>query len=322
MLRGDFGGAGPRGPAAGAIIAPVGKTHAALPQPTRRDWLSILFLGVVWGGTFMVVEFALRGYGPVTVATARVLLGALALGSLAFVMGRPLPAFDAQLWAHLVPIGLLGSAIPFCLLSWGQSHVPSAFAGLSMAGVPLFVLPLAYMFGGETLNKNKAMGFGLGFVGTVILIGPDILAGDALIVPRMACIAAALCYALASILTRRCPTIDPITLSATSLAVGAVPLVPFMLLTEGMPTWQGDTPGAAIFFLGLVPTALAAYLRVSVIRSAGSGFMTLTSYQVPIWSVIFGVVILAEQLPLRFFVALLLILAGLLLSQRRPRPSA
>ena len=63
-----------------------------MPTPTRRDWLSILFLGVVWGGTFMVVEFALRGYGPVTVATARVVLGAAALVILAAVMARPLPA--------------------------------------------------------------------------------------------------------------------------------------------------------------------------------------------------------------------------------------
>lgn len=290
-------------------------------QPTRSDWLSVLFLGVVWGGTFMVVSFALRGYGPITVATARVVLGAVALVALAIALGRPMPGRDLRLWAHLIPIGLLSSALPFSLLSWGQSYVPSAFAGLSMAAVPLFVLPLAYIFAGETLTKNKAMGFGLGFIGTLILLGPDILTGGALVLPRLACIAAALCYACASVLTRRCPKVDPITLAALSLTIGAAPLIPIMLLTEGMPVWQGGIPGTAIIVLGLVPTALAALLRVSVIRSAGSGFMTLTSYQVPVWSVIFGVVILGEALPLRFFAALLLILVGLLLSQRRPRPA-
>jgi drug/metabolite transporter (DMT)-like permease len=288
-----------------------------MPTPTRRDWFSILFLGLVWGGTFMVVEFALRGYGPITVATARVVLGALALVGLAAILGRPLPAKSARLWAYLLPIGILSSALPFSLLSWGQSHVPSAFAGLSMAAVPLFVLPLAYLFAGETLSRYKAIGFGLGFIGTVILLGPEILTGGALIVPRLACIAAALCYAFASILTRRCPPIDPITLAATSLVIGAVPMIPAMLLLEGVPQLQSGVPTVAIILLGLVPTALAAYLRISVIRSAGSSFMTLTSYQVPVWSVIFGVAVLAEDLPLRFFAALTLILAGLLLSQRR-----
>ena len=291
-------------------------------QPTRSDWLSILFLGVVWGGTFMVVSFALRGYGPVTVATARVVLGAVALVGLALALGRPLPGRDARLWAHLIPIGLLSTSLPFSLLSWGQGFVPSAFAGLSMAAVPLFVLPLAYVFAGEALSKNKVMGFGIGFLGTLILLGPDIFSGGAMVLPRLACIGAALCYACASILTRRCPKVDPITLAATSLVIGAVPLVPAMLLLEGVPQWQGRVPGTAIIVLGLLPTALAAFLRVSVIRSAGSGFMTLTNYQVPVWSVIFGGLILGEPLPLRFFAALLLILAGLLLSQRRPRPSA
>lgn len=291
-------------------------------QPTRRDWLSILFLGVVWGGTFMVVALALRGYGPVTVATARVVLGAMALTSVAVAMGRRLPRFDARLWAYLIPIGLLSSAVPFSLLSWGQSYVPSAFAGLSMASVPLFVLPLAYLFAGETLTRNKAMGFGLGFIGTLILLGPDILEGGPLVLPRLACIGAALCYACSSILTRRCPAIDPITLAAISLVIGAVPMVPMMLWLEGWPEWQGGTPGLSILVLGLVPTALATLLRVSVIRSAGSGFMTQTSYQIPVWSVIFGALILGEVIPLRFLAALFLILLGILLAQRRPSPSA
>lgn len=287
--------------------------------PTRSDWLSVLFLGMVWGGTFMVVSFALRGYGPITVATARVVLGAAALVSLARVMGRPIPARDARLWAHLIPIGLLSSAAPFTLLSWGQSFVPSAFAGLSMAAVPLFVLPLAYVFAGETLHRNKALGFGLGFIGTLVLLGPEIVTGGALLGPRLACIGAALCYACASVLTRRCPKIDPITLAATSLVIGTIPLVPIMLWVEGIPQWHGAVPGAAIIVLGLIPTALAAYLRISVIRNAGSGFMTLTSYQVPVWSVLFGGLILGEDIPQRFIIALGLILAGLVLSQRRPK---
>jgi drug/metabolite transporter (DMT)-like permease len=287
--------------------------------PTRLDWFCVLILGLIWGGTFMVVALALRDYGPVTVACARVSLGAVTLILLAVALKRPLPRADARLWAHLIPIGILSSALPFTLLSWGQNYVPSAFAGLSMAAVPLFVLPLAYVFAAEPLGRNKLVGFGIGFVGTLILLGPDILSGGALALPRLACIAAALCYASASILTRRCPPIDPITLAAAALIVGSVPLIVAMLWFEGAPQWQFGTAGVALIFLGLVPTALAVLLRVAVIRRAGASFMTLTSYQVPIWSMLFGVLILNEALPLRFFAAFLLILVGLLVSQRRPR---
>jgi drug/metabolite transporter (DMT)-like permease len=297
------------------------------PLPTRKDWLSIAALGVIWGGTFMVVSFALRGYGPVTVATARVVLGATALIALAVILRRPLPAFSPSLIRYIIAIGILTSALPFMLLSWGQQTVTSAFAGLSMAAVPLFVLPLAHFFGAEPLTSRKALGFGLGFVGAAILLGPDILAPglsgtaatQAEILPRLACLTAPLCYASGSVLTRRCPPIDPISLAALSLVVGSVVLLPVMLMTEGLPQWAGAVPGTAIILLGLVPTAFAALLRVSVIRSAGSGFMTLTSYQVPIWSMVFGATILGEALPLRFFAALGLILIGLVISQRKPK---
>ena len=76
-------------------------------------------------------------------------------------------------------------------------------------------------------------------------------------------------------------------------------------------------PGAALVFLGLLPTALAALIRVTVIRSAGSVFMTLVNYQVPVWSMAIGALGLGEALPWRFFIALALILTGLGISQGR-----
>lgn len=293
-----------------------GRYSHAMPQPTRTDWLSILALGLIWGGTFMVISLALRGYGPVTVATARTTLGALAVLGLLRLTGRRLPR-SAAVWRSAVPIGLLSTALPFFLLSWGQQSLPSAFAGLSMASVPLFVLPLAHLFSDEPLSPRKALGFGLGFVGVLVLLGPQALGSGGGILPQLACLGAALSYAIASILTRRCPPVDPIGLAAATLLVGAAVLVPTMLLVEGPPHWAGPLPGIAIVFLGLVPTALAALLRVTVIRSAGSGFMTLTNYQVPLWSLAFGALVLNKSLPETFFTALMLIFVGLIISQTR-----
>lgn len=65
----------------------------------------------------------------------------------------------------------------------------------------------------------------------------------------------------------------------------------------------------------MLPTAFATLLRVSITRSAGSVFLTLVNYQVPIWSMVFGAWILSEALPLRFFIALALILTGMAISQ-------
>ena len=286
-------------------------------QPTLQNWLSVLALGLIWGGTFMVVSIALRGYGPLTVACARTTLGAIALLSLMRVMNRPLPNFDARMFKYLFVIGILNTAVPFALLSWGQQYVASAFAGISMAALPLFVLPLAHIFTDEKLSTRNMIGVGLGFTGAVVLIGPSVLKIGSGMAPlgQIACNMATISYAISSIMTRRCPPIDSITMAALLLLVGATALIPAMLIFEGIPQIADRTSTIAIIFLGFVPTAFAALLRVTTIRSAGAVFMTLVNYQVPVWSMIFGTVVLAEVLPLRFFAALALIMIGLLISQ-------
>ena len=292
-------------------------TTTSSPAPTAANWASIGLLGLIWGGTFMVVTVALRGYGPLTVACARTTLGALALLGLRAALHRPWPAFNRRLLKYLGVIGLLNTALPFALLSWGQQYVPSAFAGISMAALPLFVLPLAHVFSDEPMSMRRLIGVLVGFLGALVLIGPGVLRIGTGWEPlgQLACLAAAVSYAIASIMTRRCPPIDPIALASLTLVVGSAALIPAMLLVEGVPGAAAPLPMAAIVFLGLFPTALAALLRVTVIRSAGSVFMTLVNYQVPLWSVLFGAVILSETLPLRFFAALALILSGLAISQ-------
>jgi drug/metabolite transporter (DMT)-like permease len=284
-------------------------------QPTGKDWLFIGFLGLIWGASFMFVSMALEGYGPLTVAATRTTLAAVTLLVLARVMGHKLPVGQGKIWRHIIPTGILSTALPFFLLSWGQQYVPSAFAGPSMAAVPLFVVPVAHFFSDEKMSTLNTNGVLLGFTGAAVLLGAGVFtagSGDLQSLARLACIAASLSYAVASVTTRRCP---PIQLVAMSLTVGAITLVPMMLFFEGVPDWHKSRSGLAIIFLGLVPTALAVLLQVQVIRSAGAVFLTLVNYQVPVWSIIFGVIILSEALPLQFFAALVLILLGLVISK-------
>ena len=284
-------------------------------QPSTANWISIFALGLIWGGTFMVVSIALRGYGPITVACARTTLGALALVGIMFALRRPLPS--PQALRAIAIIGPLNTALPFMLLSWGQQYVPSAFAGISMAVLPLFVLPLAYFFSDETLNVRRVAGVIMGVIGAVVLIGPGVLRIGTGMEPlgQIACLLATLSYSISSILTRRCPPVDSITMAAFTLMFGSIILIPLMIAIEGAPTPTTQDSTLAILFLGLVPTAFAAYLRILVVRTAGSVFMTNVNYQVPLWSVVFGAVVLDETLPIEFFIALGIILMGLAVSQ-------
>ena len=296
-------------------------TDAPVARPTRANAASVAALGLIWGGTFTVTELALAGYGPHTVAAARVVLGAAALTGLALVLRRPLPTWSPLLAGFVALIGVFTAALPFTALAWGQTRTTAAFAGLTMAMLPLLILPLAHVLvPGDRLTPRKGAGFGIGALGALILIGPaawDPSGADGEALGQLACLGAVACYAVGSIATRRCPPIDGLWLSAASLGVGAALLLPAMLLLEGVPGAAPAPVLGAVLFLGLVPTALAALLRIAVIRSAGPSFMTLVNYQVPVWAMATGALFLGEALPGRFFAALALILGGMAVGQGR-----
>lgn len=291
-------------------------------NPGLRNWLSIIALGVIWGGAFMSTKIALDGFGPLWVASGRVGIAALAVTMIGTTMGQGLHLIsDRRSWAFVIVYGIIAVAGAVTLLAWGQQHVSSAFAGITMGSIPLMILPLAYLFSrDEGIGARRILGFVVGFIGLAILIGPKAFqssGADLESLGRLACIACCLMYAIGSIVTRRSPQMPPLAFAAGSLWVGAVILVPIAFWVEGTPASLWSKSGFALIFAALVPTAIGAVLRVQIIKSAGSVFMSLTSYMVPVWSILFGMLILGEQITTTMTLGMVLILAGIGLSQSR-----
>ena len=278
-------------------------------------------LGFTWGGTFLVTELALEHWPPFWLASGRILFGAITMLVIWRTMGMKLFAEPPSTTTRgvLIAVGAFSTGIPFMLLAWGQQHVTAGFAGVSMASVALIVLPLAHLFvPGERMTLRRTIGFIIGFVGVYILIGGqafDTTGSDLEWAGRMACVAAASCYGISSVLMRRLPAVDPVGLSTILLVIAGCIVVPIAVVQEGVPTLPGPEGWIIIAILGLIPTAAANLLRVMTIRSAGPVFMSLTNYQVPLWSVLLGAYFLAEPLPSSLLLAMVLILAGVAISQ-------
>lgn len=290
------------------------------PDITRTSWLMVALLGLTWGSTFLVIELALKGIGPAWLAASRILFASILMLVVQAFRRAPLFLDDSpKPWGLLIIVGLLSSAVPFNLLSWGQQYTTSGFAGVSMAAVALIVLPLAhFLVPGEQLSWRKITGFVTGFIGVCILIGGQAFdsTGSALEpLGRAACLGAAGCYAVSSVLMRRLPPVDPVNLSGVLLIIGAAVVLPNALITEGFPTGISTETLFWIALLGLIPTAAANILRVMLIRQSGPTFMSIVNYFVPVCSVIMGWLILSEPLPGSLLAAMALILSGVGLSQ-------
>lgn len=287
------------------------------------NWLRIGALGMIWGASFMFVSVALTGAGPFFVAAVRIVLGAGFLLCLLQIKGRKLPPLrDAEgrrIWQFALVMALFSNVFPFILLSWAQQSVASGFAGVCMAAVPLLILPLAhFLVPGERMSLRRLMGFVIGTVGVVVLIGPDAFTStgkDLESLARLACLGAAGGYAIGSIATRLSPEVDRLSLSALVLMLAAGIIVPLALIVEGWPTALNMKSLLALLYLGVLPTGVAQLLLVQVNREAGPSFFSLVNYMVPVWSVILGALVLSEALPPSLLAAMTLILIGVGMSQ-------
>jgi len=292
------------------------------PNITATSWLAILLLGFVWGGTFLVIELALQTMTPFWIAAARIAFATLLTLVVWSILGRKLWLSSRQAWGSLIVVGIASSALPFMLLSWGLQYVTSGFAGVSMAAVALLVLPLShFLVAGERMTLRKTLGLTVGFCGVVILIGGNAFTStgsEQETLGRFACLGAAACYAVSSIVMRRLPAVDPIGLAAVPLVFGSLIVIPVAYASEGLPELPDSQTLLILAFLGLIPTAGANFLRVWIIRTAGPVFMSLTNYQVPIWSVLLGALVLSEALPSSLILSLTLILLGVGLTQYGP----
>ncbi len=289
-----------------------------MPQASTSDWIALVALGLIWGASFLGVAIALEGVGPVWVAAARIVIGAVTLALVAGVRRTILPR-NPRVWLFAGAMGVVSNALPFTLLSWSQQHVTSGFAGITMAAIPLIVIGMAhFLVQGDQFTLRKGIGFVLGLIGVGVLIGPGVLdsTGAALEgLARLGCLAACFSYAAGSMITRRCPPVDAVGFGIIALGVASVIMVPLAFWSEGVPALPALRPALAVLFLGLLPTGLATLLVVVVIRGAGPSFLSQVNYHVPVWSVLLGVLVLSETLPPSFLAALGLILCGLLVSR-------
>lgn len=288
------------------------------------DWALLSALVGLWGTAFLFIKLTLESLPPTTLVASRLLIAACVLTVAVRLRGQHLPT-SMRIWRKYLLMGFVGNALPFTLISWGQIRVDSSITGILMGVMPLVTLLLAQWFvPGERLTPRSALGFTVGFLGLLVLSGPDALleiGGEASQLVRQAAIlGGAVCYAVNSILARRLATLDALVSSATVMWAATAIMLPIACLND--QPWTLRPSAVAIVsavWLGLGATALATIVYFVLVKSAGPTFLSLMNYVIPVVALLAGVLVLDEPLPNTAVIGLALILAGLGISQLRAR---
>ncbi len=278
-------------------------------------------LALLWGSGFLWIKLALRGFNPVQIVFARLLLGFVVLAPIALARGLRFPR-GGRTWGHLFVAALVANAIPYVLFSIAEKTIGSNVAGVLNATTPLWTLPLAFLVGVDrSVTGWKAAGFALGFLGVVVIFSPWKSVNEIASWGGLACLAAAASYAISYVYMGRFLTnrgISPIMLSASQLGAATVLLavaMPFAGLEP--PTWQTDAV-VSLLVLGALGTGIAYVLNYRIIQDEGPTAASVVTYLLPIVAVLLGWLVLREAITAAILGGVVLVLIGVTLSRRQP----
>jgi drug/metabolite transporter (DMT)-like permease len=292
---------------------PDSETTAHIHRPmTARQWGELLFLSAIWSTSFFLMKIADSGLPPLTLVLCRAASAAVTLYAFMKLRRLSFPR-DRVLWRQIALLSLINNVIPFSLIFWAETIIPSGIAGVLNAAVPLFTVLIAHFVLKHPAGPAKLGGTLLGMVGVALLIGWQPVRAPGAVGAELAVVLASLCYAAASIYARRFNHLPSAVIAASQLTATTAIMIPVSLLADRpwtlpVPGWQ---PVAAVLALGVFCTALAYLMYFRLLKTAGSLNITLVTFLMPVGALALGVVALGETLHVSVLAGLGLIAAGL-----------
>jgi drug/metabolite transporter (DMT)-like permease len=268
-------------------------------------------LSAIWGSSYMFIKVGVRDFSPAAMVELRLLLAASVLVS--FIAARRGVRAVRPAIAPGAFVGIVGMAIPFVLISWGETHVDSGVAAVANSSVPIFVALLAFRFAAtERATGLRAVGLAIGLAGVGVVAGVHPNGGWWAVAGALAVVLASVCYAASSLFTQRSLVVGGLELATASVLWGALAVLPFAL--ADLPSSVGWKSLASVVVLGVVGTGLAQLIVNRLIGEHGAGRSMLVNYLLPGFALFYGVTILGEPLTFAKLGGLALILIGVTLA--------
>ena len=277
-----------------------------------RDLGALLLLSALWGASFIFIRVAVPALGPFVLVELRVGLAAAALALCAALLGR-LPKLRVR-WKQFALLGLVNVAIPFCLISAAEINLTASLAAILNSTTVMFTAVVAAVWMGDALTTRKIVGVVLGIVGVVVLVGWDPIGLDwAVILSVGAMLAASFGYALGSVYAKRTfAGSPPLAIAIGQLTVAAMLMLP--LAAASVPTERPSTIVVlSMLGLALPSTAVAYMLYFRLIENVGPTSTSTVTLLVPLFGLLFGVVLLDEPVGWGTLAGLTLILSSVTL---------
>lgn len=283
--------------------------------------LVLLLMGAGWGICVPLGKIAVSsGHQPLGLIFWQLVIVVAIIGVLALLRRTPV-IFTRKYWRLYLAVAFCGALLPDVFYYAAAYHLPGGILAILLATVPMFSLTVASLLGMDRISVRRGLGVSFGLMGIMLLLGPEAsVPGSDMLIWVLIALIAPLCYATEGNLVALwdAPELDAvqILLAGSLIALGlAFPLA----LISGQwinPLAGFGTPEAALVG-SAVMHAVAYACYVWLVQRAGSVFAAQSSYLVNGFGIFWSMVLLGEAYAANIWLAVLLMLGGLLLVQPR-----
>jgi drug/metabolite transporter (DMT)-like permease len=285
---------------------------------SARDWSLLLFVGLVFGSSFLLIEIGLTSLSPPVITFVRLVLGYATLSFFARARNAELTRPDAR---RVAAIGIIWLGLPLMLFPIAQLWIDSSVAGMLNGAMPLMTVGWTVLLARTLPGRNQALGLMVGFLGIVAVSLPEIPVGQ--LGTRATLLGATLALTAAALYGLSATLVTPLQQRYGSLAVmyraqrsAIVFVLPFAVY--GLRDSTVTAPALlAMVPLGVLGTALAFIAIATLIGRVGAPRGSVAVYLVPVVAIFLGVTLLGEQVHPLAVTGALLIVAGAWLTSRR-----
>ena len=280
-----------------------------------NNLLLLFILSAIWGSAFIAIKVSLNYFSPVSVASYRLIVASIFL-LIFYIIGKYKSSLNRTDLIMLLFVGVVGNFLPFYLISWSEQHIQSSTAGILMGVGPILTLILSHFFTkDDRFTYSKLISISIGFIGVLFIFEIDTLfnfgtANSLQLFSKFLIIIAALGYMISNIVAyNTLKHIDSFSITFFATLFGALVSVPFLLYSETIqPSYINFSALLPILYLGIFPTALAFQLRYHITKTSGPVFLSYVAYLIPIFALIWGFVLLSEEIYLNSIIGITLIL--------------
>ncbi|NPA93620.1 MAG: DMT family transporter [Chloroflexi bacterium] len=285
-----------------------------MPERLKALWAGVA-AAALWGGLYPVSKAVMEVVPPFVLLATRLLLGAAILYP--FVWRQGGMRWPARAWRLALGVGALGFGFALGLQFVGTHWSTASNGALVTATTPAFVVLFGAWILHERLTRRQAIALVLATLGVLIVIDPRQASLDQFFLGNLALVAAALGWALYSVLIRwLTQTWDTLRVSIAAMLGGLVVVLPPALFQWPQIRWENFTWQVAlgVLYVAVFATAIAMFLWNYAFAHLKSSTAALTFFAQPLIGTLVGVWWLGETLRWGFVLGGFLIAGGLYLA--------